>query len=67
LKLSKEFYIGIFTLIALGLMVLGFNYLLGKNLFAANKEYTVYYAHAKDLSTSSPVTYRGIKVVINLK
>lgn len=62
MKLSKEFKIGVFSIIALSFLVIGFNYLLGINLFKKNREYVVFYENVKGLKPSNPITYRGVEV-----
>jgi phospholipid/cholesterol/gamma-HCH transport system substrate-binding protein len=62
LKLSKEFKIGVFTIIAGILLFVGFQYLKGFDMSKPNKEYVVYYDHIAGLTPSNPVTYRGLKI-----
>ncbi len=62
MKLSKEFKIGVFTIIAGILLFVGFQYLKGFDMSKPNKEYTVYYKQVGGLTTSNPVMYRGLKV-----
>lgn len=62
MKLSKEFKIGVFVLVAIALLVVGYKYLEGINLFKKNREYVVFYNSAEGLTPSNPVIYKGVQV-----
>ncbi len=62
MKLSKEFKIGVFTIIAGILLFVGFQYLKGFDMSKPNKEYVVYYKNVGGLTASNSVMYRGLKV-----
>lgn len=60
--MSKEFKVGIVTVIAVGLLYYGFNFLRGNNIFSSSHQYYVKYANVAGLSVSNPVLYNGLKV-----
>ena len=62
IKLTKEAKIGIVTIISLGLLYFGINYLKGVNLFKPVNHYYVTVNNAKDVTVSSPVYVEGFKV-----
>ena len=61
---SKEFIIGIITLISLGLLYFGLNYLKGANIFKPANLYYVRMPDISELQNSSPVYVNGFKVGI---
>ncbi|MDH6304528.1 phospholipid/cholesterol/gamma-HCH transport system substrate-binding protein [Parabacteroides sp. PF5-5] len=60
--LTKEAKIGIITIISIGLLYFGINYLKGVNLFKPVNHYFVSFNNVKDLTISSPVYIEGFKV-----
>jgi len=62
MKISNELKVGILTLVALAIFILGFRYLQGKNLFSAQNTYYVLYDDVQGLVSSSPVHYKGLAV-----
>src|SRR5215510_11028138 len=62
MKISNETKVGALTAIAITLLILGFNFLKGKNLF--DKATTVYavFPTVEGLATSNPVTVNGLQV-----
>jgi phospholipid/cholesterol/gamma-HCH transport system substrate-binding protein len=62
LKLSKELKIGFVVVLGLVLLLIGVNYLKGKNLFAENSEYYVFYENVDGLTQSNPVMLNGLQV-----
>ncbi len=60
--LTKEAKIGIVTIISIGLLYFGLNYLKGVNLFKPVNHYYVMFNNVKDLAISSPVYVEGFKV-----
>lgn len=60
--LTKEAKIGIVTIISIGLLYFGVNYLKGINLFKPVNHYYVTFANVKDIAVSSPVYVEGFKV-----
>jgi len=61
---SKEVVIGLITLISLGLLYFGLNYLKGANIFKPANLYYVRMPDVSDLQNSSPVYVNGFKVGI---
>jgi len=61
---SKEIVIGFITLISLGLLYFGLNYLKGANIFKPANLYYVRMPDVSDLQNSSPVYVNGFKVGI---
>ena len=61
---SKEIVIGFITLISLGLLYFGLNYLKGANIFKPANLYYVRMPDVSDLQNSSPVYVDGFKVGI---
>jgi len=62
LKISKEFKVGFFFILAIGAFVWGFNFLKGKNLFTNERVYYAVYSQIGGLSKSNPVYLNGLKV-----
>jgi len=61
---SKEIVIGIITLVSLGLLYFGLNYLKGTNIFKPANIYYVRMPDVSELQNSSPVYVDGFKVGI---
>ena len=61
-KLSKEAIIGLVSIISLGLLYFGVNYLKGINLFKPVNHYEVLFTNVKGITISSPVYVEGFKV-----
>ncbi|MDR1161385.1 MAG: MlaD family protein [Tannerellaceae bacterium] len=61
-KLTREAIIGIVTIVSIGLLYFGLNYLKGVNLFKPVNRYYVEFKKVKDLTVSSPVYVEGFKV-----
>lgn len=61
-KLSKEAIIGLVSIISLGLLYFGINYLKGINLFKPVNHYEVLFTNVKGITISSPVYVEGFKV-----
>jgi len=62
LKITNEFKAGILGLTAIVLVVFGYNYIKGSNLFEETREFYVVYDDVKGLSQSSEITISGLKV-----
>jgi phospholipid/cholesterol/gamma-HCH transport system substrate-binding protein len=61
--ISKETKVGALTAIAITILVLGYNYLSGKDdLFYTGKNYHVVYDNVDGLTTSNPVMFRGVRI-----
>jgi len=61
---SKEIMIGLVTIISLGLLYFGLNYLKGANIFKPANLYYVRMPDVSELQNSSPVFVEGFKVGI---
>jgi len=61
---SKEVSIGIITLLSLGLLYFGLNYLKGANIFKPSNLYYVRMPDVSELQNSSPVYVNGFRVGI---
>ena len=61
-KISNEFKVGLIAIVSLVLLILGFNFLKGKELFS--KSFTLYgsYHDVNGLQNSNPVTINGLQV-----
>jgi phospholipid/cholesterol/gamma-HCH transport system substrate-binding protein len=62
LKISKEFKVGFFFVLAIAALIWGLNFLKGKNLFAPEKMYYAVYHEISGLEKSNPVYLNGLKV-----
>ena len=61
-KLTREAIIGIVTIISIGLLYFGINYLKGVNLFKPANHYFVEFSKVKELTVSSPIYVEGFKI-----
>jgi len=59
---KQEVRLGLFAAMAIGLLIFGYNFLKGENVFNSNLTYYVRYPNALNLQSSSPVLFRGVKV-----
>ena len=62
MKISKEFKVGLFMVIAIGLLYFGFNYLRGTEIFETTNKYYAKYQNVGGLTVSNPVTISGYSV-----
>lgn len=62
LKISNETKVGALTAIAITLLILGYNFLKGNDLFSTTRKYYARYAHVDGLTASNPVVLNGVKV-----
>lgn len=60
--MSKEFKIGLITVIAGALLYYGFNFLRGSDLFSPRSRYFVIYPNVTGLTVSNPVYFNGLPV-----
>lgn len=61
-KVTNETLVGALAAVSITLLLLGFNFLKGEDLFTSNNNYFVAYDNAMNLQSSSSIIYRGIKV-----
>ncbi len=62
--MAKEIKVGIFSIIAIVILVVGYQYLKGINIFNASTNYHVYYDDVDFLEKSDPVLLNGMQVGI---
>ncbi len=62
MKISNETRIGILAIVALTVLILGFNFLKGKNLFAKNDVVYAVFPRVTGLAVSNPVFVQGLQV-----
>ncbi len=62
MKLSKEVKTGILAIGAILLLIFGYNFLKGTNLFEKNREFFVEYQNVEGLAIAAPVTINGLNV-----
>lgn len=61
-KVSNETKVGALTAIAITILVLGYNFLKGKDLFTSTTTYHAIYTRVDGLAASNPVTVNGYRV-----
>lgn len=62
MKINNETKIGVMALVGIALLVLGFNFLKGNNLFKKNNYIYAKYQDVQGLSNSNPVVINGLQV-----
>ncbi|MFH1005116.1 MAG: MlaD family protein [Bacteroidota bacterium] len=62
MKLSKEIKTGILVAISIGILIYGFNFLKGKNLFIKKNFYYAVYPSVGGLVIANPIQVNGFKV-----
>ena len=62
MKFSKEVKTGILAIVAIALLVVGYNFLKGKNVFKDERIFYAVYNDVEGLGMSSAVTVNGLKV-----
>lgn len=62
-KVSKETKVGSLTAIAITILILGYNFMVGKdNPFSGSRNYTVKFDSAGGIAKSTPVFYNGLRI-----
>ncbi len=61
-RISKEFKIGLFGIITVAILYLGFNYLKGEDFFKNTKKYYAVYQNIDGLTVSNSVFVKGLTV-----
>lgn len=60
---SKETKVGAVTALAITVLILGYNYMVGKdNPFDSSRQFFVVYDSAQDLTESTPLMYNGVRI-----
>ena len=62
MRYSKELVIGLTTVAAVICFIWGYNFLKGKNIFKAKRDYYAFYEHVHGLEVGQPVTINGFKI-----
>jgi phospholipid/cholesterol/gamma-HCH transport system substrate-binding protein len=62
MRYSKELVIGLTAVAAIICFIWGFNFLKGKNIFKAKRDYYAFYEHVHGLEVGQPVTVSGYKI-----
>lgn len=62
MKISNEVKIGIMAIIAIALLIFGYNFLKGKNLLEDSRTFYAVYDQVEGLNPSSAVTINGLQV-----
>ena len=62
MNISNETKVGVFVVVALTVLILGYNALKGKNLFSSSDKYYAVYDNAANISSSNPVLLQGFKI-----
>ncbi|MFK5981978.1 MAG: MlaD family protein [Flavobacteriaceae bacterium] len=62
MKLSKEIKTGILALLAIFLVIYGYSFLKGSNLFSSDRTFYVSYDNVAGLAVSAPVTINGYAI-----
>lgn len=60
--MKKELKVGILVIVAIFLLVFGYNFLKGNNLFNSSRTFYAVYNNVEGLSPSAPVTINGYQV-----
>ncbi len=62
MRVSKELKVGLFMVITIAVLYLGFNYLKGIDFFSDDNKFYVVYENVNGLNVSNPVTVNGFSV-----
>lgn len=62
MKLSKEFKVGLFMILAITLLYFGFNFLKGIDFFSSTKKYYAFYENVDKLTESNQIYLNGLAV-----
>ncbi|MEO9003960.1 MAG: MlaD family protein [Ginsengibacter sp.] len=68
MKINNETKIGLLAIIAIGLLVIGFNFLKGKSVFKTDRIVYAVYQDVQGLAKSNPVMINGLQIgrIVNL-
>ncbi len=62
MKISNETKVGTIAVVAVTLLILGFNFLKGKKLFSSSKDVIARFENVQGLTNSNPVMVNGLQV-----
>ncbi|MTI19652.1 MCE family protein, partial [Fulvivirga sp. RKSG066] len=62
MRISKELKVGLFMVVTISVLYLGFNYLKGIDFFSSNDKYFAIYENVDGLNASNPVYINGFAV-----
>lgn len=62
MKISKEFKIGFFFVLAVGILIWGFNFLKGKDFLSKERIFYAVYPNVGGLEKTKPIFINGVKV-----
>ncbi len=62
MKISNETKVGVLAAVSITILILGFNFLKGENVFTKENEFTAVYKQVDGLMPSNPVLINGYKV-----
>lgn len=62
MKISNETKIGVLAVVGIALLIVGFNFLKGKNLFKKNEYIYAVYTDVQGLTKSNPVVINGLQI-----
>ncbi|AFU70233.1 organic solvent resistance conferring ABC transporter, periplasm component Ttg2C [Psychroflexus torquis ATCC 700755] len=60
--MKKELKVGILAIVAIGLLIFGYNFLKGNNIFNSSRVFYAIYDNVEGLSPSAPVSINGYQV-----
>ena len=62
MKIKKEVKVGVVVTMAIACLIIGFNFLKGKNFFTTQREYYAVYNDIDGLVEANPLLINGFKV-----
>lgn len=62
MKINNETKVGVLTAISVTLLVLGYNFLNGKDVFSSNREFVVKYPYINGIKVGNPIIINGYNI-----
>ncbi len=62
MKVSREVKTAVLAIVAIALVIFGYNFMKGQNIFDSNRDFYAVYDNVSGLSNSADVTINGLKV-----
>lgn len=62
MKVTREIKTAILAIVAIGLVIYGYNFMKGQNIFDSSRDFYAVYDNVEGLSNSADVTINGLKV-----